>query len=139
MKLLAFHATFGISWITSWTYKKDLSAPDSNIFWITRNIKIKWWNKFNPELIKESVLSSWFSKNPNFVISHPDADKESGFLAEKTKFLAELTSSSNKKDFLKKLQAALSESDANNDEDSVSSSHSLTPINEDDCFGIIDL
>ncbi|CAJ2679503.1 unnamed protein product [Trifolium pratense] len=52
LKVLAFHATFGISWISSWTFKKELSVPNANIFWIVRSIRIKWWNKFNPDLIK---------------------------------------------------------------------------------------
>ncbi|MCI59129.1 hypothetical protein A2U01_0080384, partial [Trifolium medium] len=34
---------------------------------------------------------------------------------------------------------AISESDINNDDDSVGSSQSLTPNNGDDCYGMIDL
>ncbi|CAJ2642057.1 unnamed protein product [Trifolium pratense] len=68
-----------------------------------------------------------------------DTEKECEFLAEKSNFLADLSSSSNKKELLKKLQAAISESDINNDNDSVGSSQSSAPNNGDDCFGIIDL
>jgi hypothetical protein len=114
-------------------------VPDSNIFWIIRCNKVKWWNKFNPDLIKNQVLQNWFTKHPKYLIKGLDTEKESEFLAEKSKFLADLSSSSNKKELLKKLQAAISESDINNDDDSVGSSQSSTPNNGDDCFGIIDL
>ncbi|KAK2353556.1 hypothetical protein QL285_091163 [Trifolium repens] len=139
LKILAFHATFGISWITSWTFKKELSVPNSHVFWIIRCIRVKWWNKFNPELINSQILQDWFTKHPRCLIKAPDTNKESEFLAEKSKFLADLSSSSNKKELLKKLQAAISESDVNNDDDSVGSSQSLTHNNEDDCYGILDL
>jgi hypothetical protein len=139
LKILAFHATFGISWITSWTFKKELSVPNSQVFWIVRCIRVKWWNKFNPELINSQVLQDWFIKHPRCLIKTLDTNKESEFLAEKSKFLADLSSSSNKKELLKKLQAAISESDVNNDDDSVGSSQSLTHNNEDDCYGILDL
>ncbi|CAJ2665578.1 unnamed protein product [Trifolium pratense] len=139
LKVLAFHATFGISWITSWTFKKELSIPNSNTFWIVRSIRIKWWNKFNPDLIKAQVLQDWFNKNPKCLVPKEVAEKEEEFLAEKSKFLADLSSSTNKKEFLKKLQVAISESDINNDEDSGDSSQSLTRDNGDDCYGIIDL
>ncbi|MCI36661.1 hypothetical protein A2U01_0057884, partial [Trifolium medium] len=43
------------------------------------------------------------------------------------------------KELLKKLQAAISESDINNDDDSVESSQSLTLNNGDDCYGVINL
>jgi hypothetical protein len=139
LKILIFHASFGISWITSWTFRKELSVPDSNIFWIIRCNKVKWWNKFNPELINTQVIQNWCAKHPRYLIKGLDTEKESEFLAEKSKFLADLSSSSNKKELLKKLQAAISESDINNDEDSVGSSQSSAPNNGDDCFGLINL
>lgn len=54
--------------------------------------------------------------------------------------MVELSSSSNKKEFLKKLQMAMSTleevKEEKDDRDSVGSSQNYTPLNEDDCYNI---
>lgn len=54
--------------------------------------------------------------------------------------MAELSSSSNKQEFLKKLQMAMSTSEEvkeeKDDKDSVGSSQNYAPLNEDDCYGL---
>lgn len=67
-------------------------------------------------------------------------DSEAIFLSEKSKIMAELSSFSNKKEFLKLLQMWMSTSedkaeDAKEDNVSVGSSQNYNPLNEDDCYG----
>lgn len=58
------------------------------------------------------------------------------FLVENSKVIAELSTSTNKKEFLKKFQMVISESQDKKKKDFVESDQSFTHLNEDDCYDV---
>lgn len=120
MQLISFCASFGINWITSWSYGTEKLWDDCNITEVVRELRIRWWNKFNLELLSRDRLNEWFRKNPNYLAKTKHEDNEALFLSKKSKIMAELSSSTNKKEFLIKLWMAMTTSgDDKSDNDSV--------------------
>lgn len=88
MELISFCASFGINWITSWTYGTGLLWKVSNVTQAVRSFRIRWWNKFNPKLLSPNRLNEWFSKNSNYLARTKQEDSEALFLLEKSKIMA---------------------------------------------------
>ncbi|RDX86684.1 hypothetical protein CR513_31959, partial [Mucuna pruriens] len=62
----------------SWDYKIALQYEDKDIKVLTRQIKVKWWKKFNIELINKTRINEWL-KNYNqsgYCISPQHLNKE---------------------------------------------------------------
>lgn len=51
MELISFCASFSINWIASWINGTKLLWDDSKVTEVVREFRIRWWNKFNPELL----------------------------------------------------------------------------------------
>lgn len=82
-------------------------------------------------------MNEWFRRNSNYLAKTKQEDKEALFLSGKSKIMAELSSSTHKKELLQKLQMAMTTSKEDKDhKDSVESSQNFTPLNEDDYYGI---
>ena len=62
--LLCFCAVFGITWISSWTFSTDPLWEGSSSTQLVKKFSVKWWSKFNPDLLSPSRLDSWFKSHP---------------------------------------------------------------------------
>ncbi|KAI5396493.1 hypothetical protein KIW84_062637 [Lathyrus oleraceus] len=132
--LLCFCAVFGITWISSWTFSTDPLWEGSSSTQLVKKFSVKWWSKFNPDLLSPSRLDSWFKSHPGLCKEKAISPEDTSFLLDKSKLLASLSATSSHKEFLNRIKeamTALSESD--------SASSTSENNNEDDCYGIIDL
>jgi hypothetical protein len=132
--LLAFCAVFSITWITAWSFATQQIWPACTGQELVKKIKIKWWVKFNPALLDSKILDEWFRNNPTKCKS-VSVPEEATFLANRAKLMASLSSTSDPKEFLEKLQEAMSTVSGS---DSESANGEQLQENEDDCYGIID-
>ncbi|RDX65401.1 hypothetical protein CR513_55945, partial [Mucuna pruriens] len=64
---------------------------------LTRKIKVKWWRKFNTEIISKIKISEWLRNNK--------FRKESLFLLEKQRLMAELAASTTAEEFYSKARS----------------------------------
>jgi hypothetical protein len=136
----------------TWDYKIFQLFENSNICSLARSIRIKWWNKFNLDLVQKSRIDEWINliiqkapvQKPRLL--HPSqSSNESLFLQEKSRIMAELAAVSSQEEFTSKLQEfhALPSSSEIKEEEAMSSSPITNFVNslqdnEDDCFGIFD-
>ncbi|KAI5400404.1 hypothetical protein KIW84_065336 [Lathyrus oleraceus] len=101
---------------------------------LVKKFSVKWWSKFNPDLLSPSRLDSWFKSHSGLCKEKAISPEDTSFLLDKSKLLASLSATSSHKEFLNRIKeamTALSESD--------SASSTSENNNEDDCYGIIDL
>ncbi|PNX61949.1 hypothetical protein L195_g052719, partial [Trifolium pratense] len=101
---------------------------------LVKRYSVKWWSKFNPELISSKRLAEWYKKHPDLCKTSITAPEDANFLSDRSRLLASLAAISNPQQFMSKLQEAVS---AFSDTDSITSTSDN--INEDDCYGINDL
>jgi hypothetical protein len=132
--LLCFCAAFGITWITSWTFGTELLWADASAQELVKRYSIKWWSKFNPDLISSKRLAEWCRHHPDLCKPSITAPADANFLSDRSRLLASLAAISNPQQFMNKLQEAMT---AFSDTDSITSTSDN--INEDDCYGITDL
>ncbi|CAL5212309.1 unnamed protein product [Lathyrus oleraceus] len=132
--LLCFCVVFGITWISSWNFSTDPLWEGSSSTQLVKKFSVKWWSKFNPDLLSPSRLDSWFKSHPGLCKEKAISPEDTSFLLDKSKLLASLSATSSHKELLNRIKeamTALSESD--------SASSTSENNNEDDCYGIIDL
>jgi hypothetical protein len=132
--LLCFCAAFGITWITSWTFGTELLWADASAQELVKRYSIKWWSKFNPDLISSKRLADWCRQHPDLCKPSITAPADANFLSDRSRLLASLAATSNPQQFMNKLQEAMS---TFSDSESITSTSDN--INEDDCYGITDL
>ncbi|MED6177919.1 hypothetical protein PIB30_102682 [Stylosanthes scabra] len=104
----------GISWIMSWDYDSAAFEDSPNIQYLIRVIKIKWWSKYDLNLLRKAAIDQWLSssqKHPaitsssNNMTNKISYEKESQFLAQKKQILAALAVATSEEDIHNSLQA----------------------------------
>jgi hypothetical protein len=132
--LLCFCAAFGITWISSWTFGTEPLWADAPAQALVKRYSVKWWSKFNPELISSKRLADWCRQHPDLCKPSITAPADANFLSERSRLLASLAATSDPQQFMSKLQEAMS---TFSDSESITSTSDNN--NEDDCYGITDL
>jgi len=88
---------------------------------LSRKIQIKWWKKFNNNLVCKNRIQEWL-KNNSGSKDNPALKQDTLFLAEKRKLMEVLASTTSKEEFEKAFQKATfskgSEKASNDDESS---------------------
>ncbi|MED6212451.1 hypothetical protein PIB30_083472 [Stylosanthes scabra] len=104
----------GISWIMSWDYDSAAFKDSPSIQYLIRVIKIKWWSKYDLNLLRKAAIDQWLSssqKHPaitslsNNMMNKISYEKESQFLAQKKQILAALAAATSEEDIHNSLQA----------------------------------
>jgi hypothetical protein len=135
--LLCFCAVFGITWITSWTLSTAPLWEEPMPQQLIKKYSVKWWSKFNPDLISPARLNAWFSANPSLCKeTQASLPTPVEFSAIQPQLLESLKNVTNPQDFMEKLKEAMS---VLSDNDSTSITSTADNQNEDDCYGVLDL
>ncbi|MED6206937.1 hypothetical protein PIB30_031279 [Stylosanthes scabra] len=104
----------GISWIMSWDYDSAAFEDSPSIQYLIRVIKIKWWSKYDFNILRKAAIDQWLStsqKHPAITSSSINMtnkisyEKESQFLAQKKQILAALAAATSEEDIHNSLQA----------------------------------
>ncbi|XLT03424.1 hypothetical protein HN51_052775 [Arachis hypogaea] len=103
----------GISWIMTWEYDSAAYEECSSIQYLVRIIKIKWWNKYDINLLSKRAIDQWLStsqKRPATTASSATNEqiaykKETQFLAQKRQIMAALAAATSEEDIQSSLQA----------------------------------
>ncbi|RDY08891.1 hypothetical protein CR513_06826, partial [Mucuna pruriens] len=105
-KLVSFVASQSITWILAWEYLVIPQFEDENIELklLTRRIKVRWWKKFNHDLISKAKKIEWLktNKSKNNPIHKTELNKESLFLLEKQHLMVDLVASTSAEEFFNK-------------------------------------
>jgi hypothetical protein len=135
--LLCFCAVFGITWITSWTLSTAPLWEEPMPQQLIKKYSVKWWSKFNPDLISPARLNAWFSANPSLCKeTQASLPAPVDFSAIQPQLLESLKNITNPQEFMEKLKEAMS---VLSDNDSTSITSTADNQNEDDCYGVMDL
>jgi len=106
-KLISFIASQAITWIVAWDYKVVTALEGTDIKSLTRIIKVKWWKKFNNNLVCQQKIQEWLKNNSGF--SNKNLLRQDAlFLSEKQQLLSALSAVKSKEEFEKLLQKAAS-------------------------------
>ncbi|RDX97484.1 hypothetical protein CR513_19742, partial [Mucuna pruriens] len=99
---------------------------------LTRKIRVKWWKKFNTELISKAKISKWLKNNKTKKLLPPkvELNKESLFLMEKQRLMAELVAFTTVEEFYNKART-LQGGSSKRESDEGSSQSNLYLRNED--------
>ncbi|MED6128985.1 hypothetical protein PIB30_103315, partial [Stylosanthes scabra] len=104
----------GTSWIMSWDYDSAAFEDSPSIQYLIRVIKIKWWSKYDLNLLRKAAIDQWLSssqKHPaitsssNNMTNKISYEKESQFLVQKKQILAALAAATSEEDIHNSLQA----------------------------------
>ncbi|RDX88196.1 hypothetical protein CR513_30243, partial [Mucuna pruriens] len=109
---------------------------------LCRQTKVKWWKKFNNNLISKSKINEWVSNNSKSTsqqntspLKKQQEEKEASFLLEKQKVMAELASATTVEEFEATLLKARSILDSDNaDHSDTESSESNSYLRNGDMF-----
>ncbi|XLU49654.1 hypothetical protein S245_044468, partial [Arachis hypogaea] len=112
-KFILFIAAMGISWIMTWEYDSAAYEECSSIQYLVRIIKIKWWNKYDINLLSKRAIDQWLTtsqKRPAITASSTTNEqiaykKETQFLAQKRQIMAALAAATSEEDIQSSLQA----------------------------------
>lgn len=97
---ISFVASQGIIWIMAWEYIYTRYSESVNIKILSRQVKIKWWKKFNIELVSKPKINEWLQLHkPPISQLDKTAAEETRFLAEKQQIMAELASATSASEF----------------------------------------
>lgn len=117
-QLLAYVAAMGICWIMAWDYDSMKYIDNLSVQYLVRVIKVKWWNKFDYNLVSKQAIDSWvnFSTNKKTspTTSHDKQSiiksyqEQSQFLAQKQQIIAALTTSTSEEEMKERIQAITS-------------------------------
>lgn len=123
-QMISFIASQGITWIAAWKYTIYHPYEDIDMKMLARQIRIKWWKKFNTDLIKKERINEWLI-NAGIMqkVELPQSTDESAFLMEKQKLMAALASTSSKEELEKLLGTVSSTKGSEPDEDESSQSN----------------
>ncbi|KAK2359896.1 hypothetical protein QL285_085224 [Trifolium repens] len=134
--LLSFCAIFGITWITSWTLSTEPLFEDASPLQLVKRYSVKWWSKFNPQLLSTERLNAWFKANPNLckTTNASSSAEVRDFSTLHPKLLESLQKITDPQEFFEKVKDAMSVLS-----DNESTSITSAAENEDDCYGIQDL
>ncbi|CAJ2646980.1 unnamed protein product [Trifolium pratense] len=134
--LLGFCAVFGITWITSWTLSTEPLWEDAPPLRLVKRYSVKWWSKFNPQLLSTERLNAWFKANPNLckATKLSPSSEINDFSTLHPKLLESLKKITDPQEFFDKVKDAMSVLS-----DTESTSITSAAENEDDCYGIQDL
>nr|KYP40341.1 hypothetical protein KK1_038333 [Cajanus cajan] len=136
-KMITFVASQNVTWIVTWDYIFRQPYDNIPLKILSRCIKIKWWNKFDMNLISKSRIKEWAQNNsPAFLTqeSKKRISRDTQFLAEKSKIMAELASATSQEEFEARLQLIRAlQDDSQPEETGSSDSISTSPYlrNED--------
>ncbi|QHO58086.1 Polyprotein [Arachis hypogaea] len=103
----------GISWIMTWEYDSAAYEESPSIQYLVRVIKIKWWNKYDINLLRRAAIDQWLTasqKRPATAASSTTKEqiaykKETQFLAQKRQIMAALAAATSEEDIQSSLQA----------------------------------
>ncbi|MED6127203.1 hypothetical protein PIB30_085832, partial [Stylosanthes scabra] len=104
----------GISWIMSWDYDSAAFEDSPSIPYLIRVIKIKWWSKYDLNLLRKAAIDQWLSSSQKHLATTSSSNnmtnkisygKESQFLAQKQQILAALMAATSEEDIHNSLQA----------------------------------
>jgi hypothetical protein len=134
--LLGFCAVFGITWITSWTLSTEPLWEDAPPLQLVKRYSVKWWSKFNPQLLSSERLNAWFKANPNLckATKLSSSSDVTDFSSMHPKLLETLKGITDPQEFMDRVKDAMSVLS-----DTESTSITSAADNEDDCYGIQDL
>ncbi|RDX80910.1 Enzymatic polyprotein, partial [Mucuna pruriens] len=108
-RMISFVASQSITWILAWDYMiiSQYESEITDMKMLTRKIKVKWWRKFNIELISKAKISEWLKNNKARKGLPPklELNKESLFLMEKQRLMAELAASTTAEEFYNKARS----------------------------------
>ena len=115
-QLISFLASQGIAWIMAWEYINSTYSQD--IPYLARQIKHKWWKKFNVELLSKEKIVVWIKNNNQLESPKVENRKfslfsEELFLQEKQKVIVELLSTISQEEFEERLKLIRSGQDKN--------------------------
>nr|KYP34346.1 polyprotein [Cajanus cajan] len=130
-KFISFIVSQNITWIMSWDYEYRQPYSNNNLLLLTRSIKVKWWKKFDINLLSLKRIDDWV-KTSSLGITKPskDLDEETKFLAEKSKIMVELASATSQDEFEERLKLIQALQDPSQKEETGSSdSVSTNPYN----------
>ncbi|XP_029125188.1 uncharacterized protein LOC114915130 [Cajanus cajan] len=106
-KMITFVASQNITWIVTWDYIFRQPYDNVPLRVLSRCIKVKWWNKFDMNLINKARIKEWVQSNSPAIMTQENKkriSKDSQFLAEKSKIMAELASASSQEEFEERLR-----------------------------------
>jgi len=121
--LISFIASQSSTWILTWDYTITNLYEEVDIKLLSRRLRLKWWKKFNNELVSITKVQDWirYHSGKKSELSS-SLNKESLFLSNKKNIMATLTSASSKEEFEKTLEmTTLFHDSANNSSDEGSS------------------
>lgn len=89
----------------AWEYIFAKISPSVDIKLLSRQIKIKWWKKYNLELLNKSKIHECIqlNKGPKSILDKT-SEKEALFLSKKQQIMAELASGTSQEEFEEKLK-----------------------------------
>ncbi|RDX95106.1 hypothetical protein CR513_22413, partial [Mucuna pruriens] len=119
--LISFVASQAITWIMAWEYTTIQQYETVDIKTLCRQTKVKWWKKFNNNLISKSKIDEWVNSNSKSTsqqntspLKKQEEEREASFLLEKQKIMAELASAISMEEFETTLLKARSLLDSDN-------------------------
>nr|KYP43243.1 polyprotein [Cajanus cajan] len=133
-KMITFVASQNITWIVTWDYIFRQPYDNVPLKVLARCIKVKWWNKFDLNLISKTRIKEWVNNTSPKQDNKTQISKDTQFLAEKRKIMAELASATSQEEFEERLRLVRSIQDEEAQEEIGSSkSESTNPYfcNED--------
>ncbi|RDX67953.1 Orf V, partial [Mucuna pruriens] len=133
-RIISFVASQSITWILVWEYviipQYEEEIIDMKL--LARKVKVKWWKKFNTEIINKTKISKRLKNNKAKKGLPPklELNKESLFLLEKQRLMAELATSTTVEEFYSKAKSLQRGSSKNESDEGSSQSNPYLP-NED--------
>lgn len=134
--LLSFYAILGIILIMSCTFSSEQLWQDCSVSQLIKKFSIKWWIKFNSDLLTTTKLEAWCKAHPKLCKNTNISSEDTALLMDRSKLLATLSDATSHNEFLNKLKDVIS---ALLESDSVSSTSDHLNDNEDICYGITNL
>jgi len=101
---------------------------------LSRQIRIKWWKKFNIDVVCIRKIQEWLNHDPSSKQEISSLNKESLFLSNKQKIMAALASASSKEEFEKTLEKATSLHGSAKDNSEEGSSQSNPYLQNEDMY-----
>ncbi|MED6226099.1 hypothetical protein PIB30_100173, partial [Stylosanthes scabra] len=104
----------GISWIMSWDYDSAAFEDFPSIQYLIKVIKIKWWSKYDLNLLRKAAIDQWLSSSQKYhsittsssnMTNKIAYEKESQFLAQKQQIMVALAAATSEEDIQNSLQA----------------------------------
>lgn len=129
--MIKFYKEFNLIWILR-ILQNVWYDENTNLYWLTKEAEVKWWNKMDTSPLELDSISEWFKLHPKFskqIVSPEKVQQNEEFLMMKNTIQTRLAQASS----LDEMKAILQT--ASEDEES-SSSVNFEQDNEDDCYGI---